>query len=153
MSGLVAAEAVAEPVMIGYYLRVLALAFEAFGEPGADLARAGVELLARRTPPWYMEHLFNEVASEPALRRRFGAAAVSRDAVPPSTREAIATARSRGARLLEDDESIPPPLPPAASDPGQANGQRFSPGRCAGPAAPLLCRAVARLPHVRPDTL
>jgi hypothetical protein len=106
-TGLAAAEAVAEPVMIGYYLKALALAFEASGVTGDDVACAGDGLLARRSAPWYMERLFGEAQSDLGQRRPSGVALASGDAFPLSPGDAIAVARSRGIGLLAGSDALP----------------------------------------------
>jgi hypothetical protein len=100
LAGLASAEAVAEPIMIGYYLKALALALEASGLPGDDLARAGDELLARRAAPWYMDYLFGEARADLGGRRPPGMVSVSSRGAATSPGDAIVAARSRGAELL-----------------------------------------------------
>jgi predicted ATPase len=107
VAGLAAAEAVAEPVMIGYYLKALALGFDASGVTGDDLARAGDELLARRTTPWYMDHLFREAQLDIGERRSPGAGPAREVELPMSPAEAIAAARQRWAGLLAEADVHP----------------------------------------------
>ena len=96
-AGLAAAEIVAEPIMLAYYLKAMALVLAAFGQPVTSIPHMAATLLGQRTTPWYMDHLLANARLDLGSRGQPDLTVAESDGPELSFAEVIAEVR----RLIE----------------------------------------------------